>query len=104
MARVDFFFNLYMKKGERRLYFCCFLQILVSKTARQRNRKRNLKRDAQKKEILVFGVCKLTTKYKNMCILQSSVLLRIEANVTFAINYEILWKPNNMHLNLGTII
>ena len=39
-----------------------------------------------------------------MCILQSSMLLGIEANVTFAINHEILWKPNNMHLNLGTII
>ena len=41
-----------------------------------------------------------------MCILQSSMLLGIgiEANVTFAINHEILWKPNNMHLNMGTII
>ena len=57
----------------------------------------------QKKEILVFGVCKLSTKCKNMCILQSSVLLGIEANVTFALNHEILWKPNNMHLNLDAI-
>ena len=32
------------------------------------------------------------------------MLLGIEANMAFAINYEILWKPNNMHLNLGTII
>ena len=60
--------------------------------------------DAQKKEIFVFGVCKLSTKCKNMCILHSSMLLEIEANVTFAINHEILWKPNDMHLNLGTII
>ena len=57
-----------------------------------------------KKEILVFGVCKLSTKCKNLCILQFSMLLGIEANVTFAINHEFLWKPNNMHLNLGTVI
>ena len=43
----------------------------------------------QKKEILVFGICKLSTKSKNLCILQSSMLLGIEANVTFAINHEI---------------
>ena len=39
-----------------------------------------------------------------MCSLLSSMLLEIEANVTFAMNHEILWKPNNMHLNLGIII
>ena len=51
-----------------------------------------------KKEILAFGVCKLSTKCKSICILRFSMLLGIEVNVTF------LWKPNNMHLNLGTII
>ena len=36
-------------------------------------------------------------------------VIGIEAKVTFAINHEILWKPNNMHLNwvlsfnMGTI-
>ena len=32
------------------------------------------------------------------------MLLGIEANVTFAINHELLSKSNNMHLNLGSII
>ena len=43
-----------------------------------------------KKEIFVYGVCKLSTKCKNMCILRSPMLLGIEANVNFVINHEIL--------------
>ena len=58
----------------------------------------------KKKEIIVFGVCKLSTKRKNMCILRSPMLLGIEANAIFAINNEIQWKPNNIHSNLGTVI
>ena len=54
-----------------------------------------------KKGIFIFGVCKIINQVQKYDILQSFMLLVIEANVTFAINNEILWKPNNMHLNVS---
>ena len=86
MARVDFS-NLYRKKVD--CIFVIFSKSWFLKLPDKGMESCETLKAMPQKEIIVFWVCKLSTKCKSMCVLQFFKLLEIEANVTFAINHEI---------------